>query len=396
MLQSSAVLPRPRTCVFVLLAALALPGCGGEKGGETPNAGPMPVTTLQVQPRPTALVLGVVGRTEGSKEVELRARVSGILEKRVYTEGAPVKAGAVMFQIDRAPFQIALAHARAALAGEQARNQQARRNADRLRELVGQHLVSRSDADNAISALEASDASMLAAQADVREAELNLSYTSVVAPIAGVAGRALHSEGSLVTAGTDSSLLTTVTQTDPLWVRFALSESEYAQLRALDADGRERSNLSVALERKDGATYPEPGKLNFAGSTVDAELGTVQLRAEFPNARLDVLPGEYVQVRLSGATAPGIAVPQTAVLQGDKGPFVWIVNGQGQAEQRPVQTGAWIGSDWRIEGGLAAGDMLIVDNLLRLRPGIAVKAQAAGQPATPPAPAASTAAAGSR
>lgn len=391
MLQSSAGVFRPRAGVLVLLAALALSGCGGKKGGEAPNAGPLPVTTLQVESRPTALVLGTVGRAEGSKEVELRARVSGILQKRVYTEGTPVKAGAVMFQIDRAPFEIALAHSRAALAGEQARNQQARRNADRLRELVGQHLVSRSDADNAISALEASDASMLAAQADVREAELNLSYTSVVAPIAGVAGRALHSEGSLVTAGTDSSLLTTVTQTDPLWVRFALSESEYAQLRALDADAGNRSKLSVALERKDGSTYPAPGKLNFAGSTVDAELGTVQLRAEFPNAKLDLLPGEYVQVRLSGATTPGIAVPQTAVLQGDKGPFVWIVNGQGQAEQRPVQTGAWIGTDWRIESGLAAGDTLIVDNLLRLRPGLAVKAQAAGEPAAPPAQTASAA-----
>lgn len=376
-----------------LVGAMALlaGGCSG-KGSSSQSApagsnAPVNVTAIRVTSKPLSLVLNTVGRTEGSKEVELRARVSGILKKRIYTEGVAVKAGAVMFEIDPAPFQIALEHARAALAGEQARNQQARRNADRLRELVGQHLVSRSDADNAVSTLESSDAAMLEAQADVREAELNLSYTRVVAPISGIAGRALHSEGSLVTAGTDSSLLTTVSQTNPLWVRFALSASEYESLRALNP--RNRSNaFTVSLLHKDGSPYPAQGQLNFAGSTVDASLGTVQLRAEFPNADLSLLPGEYVQVRLSGAAEPGIAVPQTAVLQGNNGSFVWVVNEMSQAEQRTVKTGAWVGSDWRIQSGLADGDTVIIDNILKLRPNTAVKAstpatQQASAPASP-------------
>jgi membrane fusion protein (multidrug efflux system) len=379
----------PVACVIALLAS----GCGGkDTSSQSAQAGgnaPVNVTAIRVTSKPLSLVLNTVGRTEGSKEVELRARVSGILKKRVYTEGAAVKAGAVMFEIDPAPFQIALEHARAALAGERARNQQARRNADRLRELVGQNLVSRSDVDNAVSTLESSEAAMLAAQADVREAELNLSYTKVIAPISGIAGRALHSEGSLVTAGTDSSLLTTVSQTNPLWVRFALSETEYDSLRALSP--RDRSNaLTVSLLHKDGSPYPAQGQLNFAGSTVDASLGTVQLRAEFPNPDLSLLPGEYVQVRLSGAAEPGIAVPQTAVLQGNNGPFVWVVNAQSQAEQRGVKTGDWVGAEWRIQSGLAEGDTVIVDNLLKLRPNTAVKAttpatQQASAPVSPEA-----------
>ncbi|HTE40720.1 MAG TPA: efflux RND transporter periplasmic adaptor subunit [Steroidobacteraceae bacterium] len=201
-----------------VVGALSIAGCG--KTAAPPNAGPLAVTTLQVQSQPIPFVLETVGRTEGSKEVELRARVSGILQKQLYAEGATVAAGAVLFRIDPAPFEIALAQTQAALAEEQARNSQARRNADRIKELLSKNLVSRNDADTAISALEASDASILAAKAKVREADLNLSYTKVSAPIAGITGRALHSEGSLVTAGTESSLLTTVTQADPLWARF--------------------------------------------------------------------------------------------------------------------------------------------------------------------------------
>jgi membrane fusion protein (multidrug efflux system) len=363
----------PVACVIALLAS----GCGSKDNSSQSAQGgadaPVNVTAIRVISKPLSVVLNTVGRTEGSKEVELRARVSGILKKRVYTEGAAVKAGAVMFEIDPAPFQIALEHARAALAGEQARNQQARRNADRLRELVGQHLVSRSDVDNAVSTLESSEAAILAAQADVREAELNLSYTKVIAPISGIAGRAFHSEGSLVTAGTDSSLLTTVSQTNPLWVRFALSESEYDSLRALNPSNK-NSPLTVSLLHKDGSPYPARGQLNFAGSNVDAALGTVQLRAEFPNPDLSLLPGEYVQVRLSGAAEPGISVPQSAVLQGNNGPFVWVVNGLSQAEQRVVKTGDWVGAEWRIKSGLADGDTVIVDNLLKLRPNTVVKA----------------------
>lgn len=364
-------------------AAVMLAGCG-KKETQPASSPPLPVSAIQVQSRAVPFVLNTVGRAEGSKEVELRARVSGILEKRVYAEGTPVKAGAVLFRIEPAPFVNALEHARAALAEEQARNSQAHRNAERLKELLEKRLISRSDADAAISAQEASDAAMLAAKANIRDAELNLSYTQVVAPIGGITGRALHSEGSLVTAGTDSSLLTTVTQADPIWARFAVSASEYDALRVATKESQSDS-LTVELLRNDGSIYAQRGRMNFTGSTVDTNLGTVQLRAEFRNTNLTLLPGEYLRVRLSGAAQPAIAVPQTAVLQGAKGSFVWIVNAQGQAEQRIVKTAAWVGDEWRISDGLAAGDTLIVDNLLKLKPGLAVQAtltQASQQAAT--------------
>jgi membrane fusion protein (multidrug efflux system) len=227
--------------------------------------------------------------------------------------------------------------------------------------------------------MEASDAAMLRAQANIRQAELNLSYTQVVAPISGIAGRALHSDGSLVTAGTESGLLTTVTQANPIWTRFALSAAENEALRAATTKD---TALLVELLHKDGSVYQQKGRVNFTGSTVDSTLGTVQQRAEFPNPGLTLLPGEYVRVRLSGGAQDAITVPQTAVLQGAKGPFVWMANDQGEAEQRLVKTGAWVGDEWRITNGLAAGESIIVDNLLKLKPGLKLKTD---QVKTPPA-----------
>jgi membrane fusion protein (multidrug efflux system) len=372
---------RWHSCLFILIAVATglLAACDKKAAPQTGT--PIPVTTLQLQAKSLPLVIETVGRTEGSKEVELRARVSGILEKRVYIEGSVVKAGATLFRIDQVPFQIALDQARAALAEEKARNSQARRNAERIKELLEKNLVSRNEADVAVSAMEASDAAMLRAQANVRQAELNLSYTQVVAPISGIAGRALHSDGSLVTAGTESGLLTTVTQANPIWVRFAISAAENEALRAATT---KNTDLAVDLLQKDGGVYQQKGRVNFAGSIVDSTLGTIQLRAEFPNPGMTLLPGEYVRVRLSGGAQDAITVPQTAVLQGAKGPFVWMANDQGEAEQRLVKTGAWVGDEWRITTGLAAGESIIVDNLLKLKPGLKLNTdQVKAPPAQP-------------
>ena len=358
---------------WLLVAALGVGGCGdGDKSAKSDDDAVV-VAAQRVESRLLPLMLETVGRTEGSREIELRARVSGILEKRVYSEGSKVEAGATLFQIDAVPYENALAHARAALAQERATQQQAKRNADRLTALAAQNAVSKRQADDAISAVEAADAAVLAAKATVREAEINLSYTRVTAPISGIAGRAVQSEGSLVSAGTESSLLTTVAQTNPIWVRFALSVQEYDALRAAGAN--KASALSVQLLGADGKPHPAKGHVNFTGSTVDPTLGTVQLRAEFDNPQLAILPGEYLRVRLSGGEAPGVAVPQTAVLQGAKGPYVWVVSGEGRAEQREVQTGAWIGDDWRIRAGLSEGETLILDNLQKLNAGKAVTIQ---------------------
>ncbi len=362
-----------RRAMLVGVLAGTLAACGQTQESQHDGEA-LQVATHEVEPRHMPLVLETVGRTEGSKEVELRARVSGILEKQVYDEGLAVKAGATLFRIDPVPFEIALAHAQAALAQEQAVNQQARRNADRLTALAAQKAVSRRQADDAISALEASDAAILAAQAKLREAQTNLSYTRVTAPIDGIAGRAEHSEGSLVTANAQSGLLTTITQTDPIWVRFALSLDEFEAMRAAGAGGP--AALSVDLLGSDGGARARGGRVNFAGSTVDTTLGTVQLRAEFSNPALSILPGEYLRVRLSGGEMLTITVPQRAVQQGMTSTFVWIVNAQGKAEQRVVQTDVWIGDGWRIRSGLDAGDTLILDNLMKLQAGQAVSGKA--------------------
>src|SRR5678815_4335377 len=304
-----SALPR-LVLLFPVLAWLAACGNKAEQNGEKP----IPVTTQQVQPRSVPMGLEAVGRTEGSKEVEIRARVSGIVEKRLYNEGSFVRAGAPLFQIERAPFEIALVHAKATADQAEATNEQARRESERLKGLLANSAVSKRLAEEAQTAYLSATAQLAAARAAVYEAELNLSYTSVVAPISGVTGRALHSEGSLVTASTDSSLLTTISQTHPIWVRFALSEAEHESLRRA---GDEKSTVELVLA--DGETYGDRGHLNFAGSTVDQSLGTVQLRAEFPNPKLAILPGQFATVRLDAGTQQVITVPQTAVLQGTQG-----------------------------------------------------------------------------
>lgn len=371
----------PRHCAalprLLLSSALVLLAACGNKAD--PNATkPIPVTTQQVEQRSVPVVLDAVGRTEGSKEVEIRARVSGIVQKRLYNEGSFVRAGTPLFQIDRAPFEIALAQAKAASDQAEATNDQARREADRLAGLLASAAVSKRLAEEASTAYRSATAQLAAARAAVREAELNLSYTSVGAPISGVTGRALHSEGSLVTANTDSSLLTTISQTHPVWVRFALSESEHDSLRK---SGEERSDIGLVLAN--GETYGARGHLNFAGSTVDQNLGTVQLRAEFPNPNLQILPGQFATVHVEAGSQNVIAVPQSAVLQGNLGRYVWVMDADGKAAQRSVDVGTWVGQDWIIRKGLNAGDTIILDNLMKLSPGAAVVAQALPEKTAP-------------
>ncbi|MGD9944079.1 MAG: efflux RND transporter periplasmic adaptor subunit [Burkholderiaceae bacterium] len=357
-------------------------GCGGEgaaNGSPAPapapgaagpaTAPPLPVTVIEMQRQSVPVTIESVARTEGSREVEIRARVSGILEQQLYQEGEPIRAGAPMYRIDKAPFEIALEQARAALAQEQARADRARLEAGRLKQLVDERAISRREFDDADSTLRQTQAAVMAAAARVREAELNLSYTSVNAPIAGIAGRALRSQGSLVTANSDSSLLTTLTRTDPIWVRFSLSEPEFAQLRG--ANERARVQLTLA----DGRAYERLGRLNFTGSAVDAKLGTVQLRAEFANPNLALLPGQYVKARLEIGRRDAFVVPQTAVLQTDRGRQVWVIGPDDKAALRSVQTAGWVGQDWVVSDGLQPGDRVAIDNLLRLRAGAAVQPQ---------------------
>jgi membrane fusion protein, multidrug efflux system len=367
---------------LALAALLATSACGRGDGADAHKdaAPPLGVAVLKVAAQKVPVLVDVVGRTEGSREVEVRSRVTGIVQKQYYTEGDPVRAGTPLYRIERAPFESALAQARAALNQDRARLEQAERESARLQGLVARKAISQRESDDAGTALKQARAAVQSSEARVGDAELNLSYTEVVAPISGVTGRSQRSEGSLVNAGTDSSLLTTLTQTDPIWVRFSLSEAEHALLRTDAA-----RHAEVRLKNADGHDYPVKGRINFAGSTVDPKLGTVQLRAEFANPGLALLPGQFVKTTLVAGTQEAIVVPQGAVVQNDQGRFVWVVGPDGKAMQRKVDTGNWVARDWIIKSGLAAGDQVIVDNLIKLKPGVAVKAEA---PAAAPAVAA--------
>jgi membrane fusion protein (multidrug efflux system) len=359
------------------------PPAGSKGPGGAPGAGgpppAMPVTVIEAVPRKVPITIEAVGQTEGSREVEVRARVTGVLQQQLFREGEVVKAGAPLFRIDPAPFEIAREQARAALAQETANLEQARREAARTGPLAEQRAISQKEADDARSSVARFEASRLAAQARIREAELNLSYTRVNAPITGLAGRIERSIGSLVNASTDS-LLVKLAVTDPIWVRFSFSEPEWQRLRG------QTGKPAVALVLADGKAYPVEGTLNFSGTSVEARTGTVQMRAAFANPQLAVLPGQFVRARVTVGEQDAVVVPQAAVLTNEQGRFVWVVGPQNAATLRPVKAGAWNGSGWAIQDGLAAGDQVIIDNLMKLRPGAPVAPQVERAPGTPSAP----------
>ncbi|MGZ5047294.1 MAG: efflux RND transporter periplasmic adaptor subunit [Usitatibacter sp.] len=363
----------PALAAAVALAALA--ACSKQAApGADPAAGPARV--IEVQPRSVPIVVEGVGQVEGSKEVEVRSRVSGNLKKILYKEGEVVKPGATLFQIDPEPFEIALNQARSLLAQEVARNEQMHRESARMSELIGQRAVSQKEVDDAKSNTRLSDAALQVAQSRVKEAELNLSYTKIDAPVGGVTGRSQHSEGSLISTSGADSLLTTLSQMDPVWVRFSLSESDLAKLPG--GKLTRTSNPEIKLVLPDGSIYPVTGRLNFAASQIDPRLATMQLRAEFANGGAGLLPGQFVRVQLIGGQRDNVfLIPQVAVTQTESGYLVFVLDAQGKAELRPVKVGDWVGKDWTILDGLKKGDKVVVDNLLKLRPGSAVAPVAA-------------------
>jgi membrane fusion protein (multidrug efflux system) len=369
---------------------LILAGCGKQPAGPAqkgaPGAGgpppPVPVTVQKVELQRVPISLEAVGQAEGSREVEIRSRVSGIIERRLYSEGAPVTAGSTLFVIERAPYEIAVAQSRAALAQERAKQEQAQRDVERLKSLVQSRAIAQKEYDDAVSAVKQAAAAIQGAEAKLAEAQLNLSWTNVKAPIGGITSRAAKSEGSLVTANTD--LLTSLTQVNPIWVRFSLAEADFNRIRG--AEKRTRVNLLDQSEK----LAAENGRLNFSGSTVDPKMGTVQLRAEFLNPVLRWLPGQFAKVQILAGEQEAFLVPQAAVFQTEQAKLVWVVDADGKANMRPVQTANWIGSNWVVTSGLKPGDAVIIDNLMKLRPGAPVQPHQPGDTgqAAPSAPSA--------
>ena len=366
--------------VYILLVTLLalLPACDKkpEAAAAPPAMPPMPVSIVVAEPTSVPMSVEAVAQTEGASEVEVRPRVGGIILKKMFEEGAAVKAGQVLFLIDPAPFEIALAQAKAAAVGQGARITQTSRESSRLKDLLATQSISQREYDNATSDASISQAGMMQAQANIKEAELNLSYTRVTAPVSGMAGRFQFSEGALVQAGT--SLLTTIVQTSPIWVRFSLSDSELASLGGHMSDGMAKE---ISLILPDGSEYAQKGKLNFMSSQINPTLGTQELRATFENKDKKLMPGQFVRARVTTGSQEGVfLVPQAAVSTGEQGTFVFIANAKNQAERRPVTVGEWKGTDWIILSGLQAGDKVITDNLIKLNmmpPGASVAPHAA-------------------
>lgn len=374
---------RRRTVVCALLvvsAFIALAGC--QPRAQTPPGGSPPpqVSVITVEPKAVPVSFEYVGQTAGSREVEVRGRVTGILLKRHYREGGPVRAGQSLFTIDPVPFEWTVNRLEADLAGAEARYAQAQRNAARLKPLYDAKAVSQKEYDDAVSAEQIGFAEVKSARARLTEAKLNLSYTRVEAPITGIAGRAQRSEGNLI-SGPDV-LLTSVTQIDPIYVNFGISGTEQLRLRRdvdadrlmLPPDGR----FEVTIMLADGGVYARPGKMDFTDVRVSTQTGTSDARAELPNPDGLLRPGQFVRVKLSGATRPNaILVPQRAVLEGPKGKFVYVVGAESKAEARPVDVGEWSGDAWVINAGLQAGEKVITDGVMKIGPGAPVQMAAA-------------------
>jgi len=347
-------------------ALLALVGCRQESA--PPVAGPLPVAIITVAPADLAQQAVAPAQLEGVREVEVRARVTGILQTVDYAEGAKVKAGDLLFRIDPAPYAAAHALARAQLAQEAARAEQATAEATRQATLFKQKAASRKEADDAQAQAAAAVGAREAAAARAELAKLDLDYCEVRSPIAGVAGRRLRTEGTLVNPIGPDGLLTTVVRADEVWARFGLAETDFHRLFPAGAAGA--SGADVALLRPDGSVHPVRGKIDFAATQVDTRMGTVQLRARFANADDALLAGQFVRVRITGGKAKdAYLVPQQALVQAPSGRSVFVIGAGDRAEARTVTLGETQGADIVILAGLRAGDRVILNQLHKLRPG---------------------------
>lgn len=361
-------------------------GCQQEAGVPSPSPPPPPqVEVVTVTPQTVSDEPEFIGQTESSRPVEIRSQVTGIVKERFFREGRAVKKGDKLYQIDPVPFQAAVLSARAKVSQAEARLVQARQNLARVKPLLAEQAVAQKDVDDAIAEELAAKAALEAAKADLVKAEFDLNNTLIVAPIDGLIERTRVYEGRLVAAQTD--LLTVIHQVDPIYVIASAPESWILQ--------RQRDLMEKRLQRPDlyqlrgvmifadGSTYPHEGKLDFLDVTLRTETGSRQGRFVFPNPDRQVLPGQFVKVRVLGYVRPNaILVPQRAVQQGPKGPIVFVVNKEDKIEVRDVQASEWRGNQWLIEKGLQGGERVVVEGFPRIAPGVAVQAVPAS--ASPP------------
>lgn len=377
------LLGRPRhtfLCSFsfsVLFSPLAL--AAAPQQSAPPPAVSIEVVQVSAQP----LVLEYPALTAGYRQVQVRAQVNGILRERRYVEGSKVKKGQVLFVIDQKPYEAALARAKGAQAQAQARLWQTEREVKRIRELQKRGFASEKELDDATSNFEQSKANLESAKAEVQSRQIDLDYTTVMAPISGASSQETVSEGSLMVAGDpNASLLTSITQLDPLYVNFSYPDADAERFRREIQGGTvllpNGKKLSAQLKMGDGSLYPIKGTVDFVDSLINTGTGSVSARVVIPNPEFKLFPGQFVRVLIEGLTIPNaISVPQRAISQTAGGTAVFVVDEQNIAHARPVTLGSTIGERWIVSTGLNAGDRVIVEGLPKVRPGLPVSVSAA-------------------
>ncbi len=383
-------LPLSRLKVAALVTVLCVPAAlpAWAQGGQMP---PAAVSVLTLKPEAVPLTSDLPGRIAPTRIAEVRPRVSGILEERVFQQGGMVKEGDVLYKIDPVPFRVKVASARAALQRAVASQQLARQQMERQQQLRQRNISSQQELDTATATLAQADADVASAQANLDEANLNLGYTSVKAPISGKIGRALITEGALVSA-TGSESLATIQQLDPVYADFTQSSNDMLRLKRALESGELSSpapgEASVEIVLDDGTPYPEKARLLFSESAVDATTGQVTMRSEVPNPRGDLLPGMYVRVRIEQAVRQAaLAVPQKAVVRdGQGGAQVYVVNEENKAVLTPITLGPVSGDRWVVQSGLKAGERIVVEGLQKVQPGATVQPEEPEAAKKSPAP----------
>jgi membrane fusion protein (multidrug efflux system) len=382
--------------LFISGLLLSLLAACSDKKPAAPGAGappPSSVSVITVEPEQVAIITDLPGRIEASRIAEVRARIAGIVQKRIFTEGSEVHAGELLYKIDPAPLQAAANSAEAVLARADANLGQATTKLTRYRALVDSNAISKQEFDDQQNLQKLAAADVASARAALDVARLNLSYATVTAPISGRIGRAQVTEGAMVGL-VDPTSLAVIQQIDSIYVTLVQSSVEMRRLQqaiAQSTGSKVKAKLTLVME--DGKVYNQPGHLLFSDVTVDPSSGSVNLRAEFPNPQRTLLPGMYVRVRLEQGVRPGtITVPQQAVVRSADGAAVMTVTSEGKVAARPVKTDGTYGNNWIISEGLKQGDTVIVEGLQKVKPGASVKAQAwqpadATSPAAPAAPA---------
>ncbi|UVI38327.1 efflux RND transporter periplasmic adaptor subunit [Qipengyuania spongiae] len=358
-----------------LAASLLLLACSGPEAPPEPQA--VPVRTITVARQAVPNVIELPGRVEAVRSAEVRARVTGIVQERLFEEGTDVREGQPLFRIDPRELRASYAQTQAALERARATASNARAVVERYRPLVDENAISGQEYDAALAASREAEANVAQIRAQLEASSLQLGYTTVRAPIAGRVGRGLITEGALVSQA-EGTLMTRIEQISPVYVSFSQAASEVLRLRraitAGEVDLDENDRVEVRLTFSDGTEYPIPGYIDFLAFSVDQQTGTVELRAEFPNPQQLLIPGEFVRARIyAGEIQNGLSVPQRAVNLTEQGGSVFVVDRNGQAAMRQIELGAMVGGNWIVESGLNPGDRVIVSNVQKIRPGAPVQ-----------------------